>query len=406
MNIKRKRFVLTPTPTSETTSILDKSLSQLSISQGNSKKKKTTTTTNDQIENNELSMNSTEKYKPARYLKVSDRVFKQMLSNTINNGTKVIQCLDTPEKLHLVRKVTELTNNLCFQGLQRQLWKEYHDLSSKDNNWQLKITKGYAHQHNTCRMYRPQKSYIEQRQKTIEHQLQQTGNALRENLTKLQQITTQWEPSIDFEILSHAINECVKNGQQRLKQEFDYKKQMISLDWNDHQLIAKFYKLKPNEEQIELAKKIWQATADELRIKEQLEILRQRIFLKRLPTKSDKMINELLNDQQKTPSNHFLDQKQYASFQSRSSKTIIQCKFDLMIVQLDEFETIIRRLHLTLTNLQNKLSQLNKENPHIYTFLLLDCIEERRQAMIKRFIRIREHKLKTFFDEAPTVDNN
>jgi hypothetical protein len=76
------------------------------------------------------------------------------------------------------------------------------------------------------------------------------------------------------------------------------------------------------------------------------------------------------------------------------------------MVQIDELETIIRRHHLTLVDLQNRLSQLNKENPHIYTTLLLDCIEERRQAMMKRFIRIREYKLKTFFDEAPTVDND
>jgi hypothetical protein len=167
----------------------------------------------------------------------------------------------------------------------------------------------------------------------------------------------------------------------------------------------KFYKLKPNDEQIQLAKKIWQATADELRTKEQLEILRQRILLKRLPAKTDEMINQLLDDNQKTLSNSVLDQKQCASFASRCSKTILECKFNLMIEQTDEFETIIRRHNLTLTNLQDKLSKLNKEKSSIYTILLLDTIEERRQVMIQRFIQIRQHKLKTFFDEAPTVDD-
>src|SRR5262249_10273954 len=120
----------------------------------------------------------------------------------------------------------------------------------------------------------------------------------------------------------------------------------------------------------------------------------------------DKIINHLLDDNEKTLSNPFLEQEQRASFASRCSKTIIQCKFNLMMVQIDEFESIIRRHHLTLTNLQDKLSKLNKEKPYMYTILLLDTIEERRQAMIKRFIRIREHKLKTFFDEAPTVVDN
>ncbi|CAF4946523.1 unnamed protein product, partial [Rotaria socialis] len=45
LGIKRKRFLLTPTPTTETMSILDKPLNQLSISQANSKKTKITTTT-------------------------------------------------------------------------------------------------------------------------------------------------------------------------------------------------------------------------------------------------------------------------------------------------------------------------------------------------------------------------
>jgi hypothetical protein len=42
-------------------------------------------------------------------------------------------------------------------------------------------------------------------------------------LLKLQDKTAEWQPLIDFEILSHAINECVQNGQQQLKQAFDHK---------------------------------------------------------------------------------------------------------------------------------------------------------------------------------------
>jgi hypothetical protein len=90
---------------------------------------------------------------------------------------------------------------------------------------------------------------------------------------------------------------------------------------------------------------------------------------------------------------------------SHPSKTIIQCKFNLMIIETDALEIILRRHQKTLTTLQDKLSNLNKEKPRIYTSLLMNTIEERRQAMISRFIRIRQYKLKTFFDQAPTVDN-
>ncbi|CAF3748939.1 unnamed protein product [Rotaria sp. Silwood1] len=225
-------------------------------------------------------------------------------------------------------------------------------------------------------MYRPKKSYIQERQATIAKQKERIGKQLHDYLTKLSNYVQHWQPPIDGYLLSNAINECVLHGQKRLKQEFQYKKEMIKLDCNDHQLLRKFYELKPND------------------------------YLKRLPPETDQMIDQLLNDNRTTLSNLFLDPDQRANFASRCSKTIIQCKFNLMIVELDEFAIVTHRYNLTLNNLKEKLLNLNKQNPHIYTSLLLNVIEERRQAMIQRFIRIRQHKLKTFFDQAPTVDNN
>jgi len=53
-------------------------------------------------ENNELSINSIEQYKP-RYLKVFDWIFKQLLSKTIDNSYRIIdQYLDTKEKLDCI----------------------------------------------------------------------------------------------------------------------------------------------------------------------------------------------------------------------------------------------------------------------------------------------------------------
>ena len=252
-------------------------------------------------------------------------------------------------------------------------------------------------------MYRPKLTYIQQRHEKLTQQMTRLGEEIEQNLLVLQHDIQQWQPSIDFHNISAAIDECVKHGQQRSRQEFEYKKQMLTYNWNDHQLLRKFYQFTPNDEQIELAKKIWQTIAEEMNTKEQLEILRQRIYLNHLPSQTDQMVNQLLDDHQSTLSNPFLEPQQRASFASRCSKTIIQCKFNLMIVQIDELETVLRRQHQRLTNLQTLLTQLNKEKPHIYTITFKDLIEERRQAMIQRLICIREHKLKTFFDEAPTV---
>ena len=83
----------------------------------------TRTATNNPIvenQNKEASNNHPmEKFKP-RYSKVSDRIFKQMLTNavTIENGAKIFQSLNTTEKLRLVRELTEATNHYYFKDLQ------------------------------------------------------------------------------------------------------------------------------------------------------------------------------------------------------------------------------------------------------------------------------------------------
>ncbi|CAF1501088.1 unnamed protein product [Rotaria sordida] len=441
MGTKRKRILLTPTPTSETisildkpisqlsisqagakktktttaeaTSILDKSFSQLSISQENAKKTKPTTTTatafvNDEISsgNNESKMNYLENFKP-RYLKVSDRIFKRMLAESIENGSKLVQCLNTPEKLYAAREITEITNNLYHKDFQERLWQEYYNISSQDIHWESKITKQFARQNSLHQIYRPKKSYIQQRLATIAKQKERIGKELQEHLAKLSNFVQHWQPPIDGYLLTNAINECVIHGQKRLKEEFQYKKEMLKLDWNDHQLLRKFYELKPNEELVQLAQHLWEITADEQKTKEQQQILEQRIYLKRLPPKIDQMIDQLLDDDNRTILyNPFLDPDQRANFASRCSKIIIQSKFLLMTTLLDDFAIVTHRYDLTLTNLKEKLLNLNKENPLVYKTELKDIIEERRQAMIQRFIRIRQHKLKTFFDQAPTVDNN
>ncbi|CAF5023052.1 unnamed protein product [Rotaria sp. Silwood1] len=440
MGMKRKRMLLTPTPTTEAITILDKPISQLLISQGDAKKTKTTAiaettsgidkhfsqlsishnniketkiTTNattliqDKVRNvnHESSKDYLERFKP-RYLKVSHRIFKRMLADSIENGFKLVESLNTPEKIHTVCEITEITNNLYYKDFQEKLWLEYYIISSQYKNWESKVTKQFARQNNICRMYRPKKTYIQERQATIAKQKELIGNQLQEGLTKLLNDIEHWQPSIDGNLLSHAINECVQHSQKRLKEQFQYKKEMLKLDWNDDHLLMKFYELKPNEELIQLAQQIWQITSDEQKTKEQQEILRQRIYLKRLPTKTNQMINELLNDNKITLSNPFLDADQRVSFASRCSKTIIQCKFNLMILELDEFAIVTHRYDLTLTNLKEKLFNLHKKKPHVYTSLLMHFIEERRQAMIQRAVRIRQHKLKTFFDQAPAVNSN
>ena len=196
-----------------------------------------------------LSTNHIRIFKP-RYLRMSDKVFKQMLSNEIEHDDNTIQCLDTKEKIEFVRQMTETTNNLYYFDLQCQLLQAYDDISKKEGVWTSRVSKAFAKQHHTCRSYGFLKRVIDKRQSEINQQFQQVINSLQQYIIELEHNTQQWQPSIHPAILSNAINECVKGAPRRLRQAFDYKKKMLTSNSNDHHWIKQFCHLQPSQEQV------------------------------------------------------------------------------------------------------------------------------------------------------------
>jgi hypothetical protein len=241
---------------------VNKSLSQLSISQRNPKKKKTTTS--DRLENhdteelhslhqkkqtNEQPVNQLRKFVPP-YLNVSDKIFKEMLSATIKDGDKVVQSLNTNENLQFIRQMTQLVNTSNYILLQKDLWQTYNDFGMKDGTWPTRISKQSAREHNTCQMVGQPQHFVEQRLETVERQMRQVVTKLQQYFIELSFWTQQCQPPIDVNLISEVINKCVENGQKRLRNEFNYKKTMLQCDYDDHQAITKFYMLNPNEEQV------------------------------------------------------------------------------------------------------------------------------------------------------------
>ena len=208
---------------------------------------------NDQEKNKENNKTANENYVQglkSQYLRVSDQRFKQMLSDALQDGNQIVQCLDTNEKLQFIRQMAETTNQLQYLDLQRHLWQDYHNLSLKEDVWTVRVSKSYAEEHHTCRTCGFPKHVVEKRQQTIQHQFSRTIQELQQQIMELQRYAQEWQPSFDSNLLSQAINECVKKGQHRLRQEFDYRRQMLLLDSNDHHSIREFYQLQPSEEQV------------------------------------------------------------------------------------------------------------------------------------------------------------
>ena len=154
-----------------------------------------------------------------------------------------------------------------------------------------------------------------------------------------------------------------------------------------------------------MAKKIWQATANECKVKEQQEILRKRISLQRISPSLDNLIDRSKDNIQRMLSNSVLNKDKRASLTSHCSKTITQFKYDLMMITLATKENIIRGYVQKSIDLKEKFLLLNHDNVHVSANEFIKAIEDREGIMRKRFETMIQYKINTFFDEAPTASN-
>ncbi|CAF3175900.1 unnamed protein product, partial [Rotaria sp. Silwood2] len=108
---------------------------------------------------------------------------------------------------------------------------------------------------------------------------------------------------------------------------------------------------------IRLAKRYWQIVVNVQRTKEQLDTLRQRIFLQRLPRRMDKMIDLFIDYIQPMLSSSVLNKDRRAGLTSSYSKIITRYKFDLMSLNMNTLENIERGHQQLLIDFKKKILQ-------------------------------------------------
>ena len=391
-NNKRKRDALS----NDRSGPLSQSLSQLSISPQKVVKQPKL----DVIERDEQEQQGqcNEKcQRTPKYLSVPDAIFVRLLSKAIEHGKPIIQWLNTKEKIDFIRQMVKVTNDIRYFDLQRQFWQDHYDLSLKEGIWGMEYARSYARQHRVCRAYSFKKPIIEQGLMMAKTELHRNLEVLQKCMLQLETNATHWQPTIDHGLLSYAIDELVQQEQKRLRQEFEYKKKMLEKDAKDHYLIRSFYWIKPNQEQISLAKKIWQTTADAFQTKQQEEILRKRISLRRLPHSINKIIDRTIKDTEMQLSESIMDRDQRASLGSACSKLVTQYKFDLSCLHLQVIENNRRGYQTVLTQLLKELSDMD------WSDTIKQAILDRQNSLVDRYEAYLVHKLNTFFVEAPMV---
>ena len=230
---------------------INKSFSQMSISQGRRKKNRVSKKIkNDKKKQRDRLSEGPRSTLLPGYLTTSDKAFKQMLVRAVPDGCQIVQWLNTDEKLRSVRQLTNVVNTLIYVKSQQQLWLDYYQVETTKELCSSRITEANAKAHNTCPSFGRPLKIIEQRRKSIESRLKRTENELNQQLLRLPEWTDQAQPPMSSIALSAAIFACVEKGQQRLSAAFKRKQVMLKLDVADHQMINAFYALQPNDEQV------------------------------------------------------------------------------------------------------------------------------------------------------------
>jgi len=186
------------------------------------------------------------------YTDVPNEIFLQILSTAFNGNTdKLNSLLNEKERIEFVRHYTTLIDRFSYVKLQELQWNYYHHIGITQHIWTKRISKQLAEKNSICYTYGKSKVLIQQRRKKIQKQLQQTQYTI--HLFE-QKILSKTAPHIDcrseIKSLFSMLHIFVHEHQQKLRDEFEYKKQKLILDATDHHLVQAFFDLKPDKLQV------------------------------------------------------------------------------------------------------------------------------------------------------------
>ncbi|CAF5006920.1 unnamed protein product, partial [Rotaria socialis] len=193
--------------------------------------------------------------------------------------------------------------------------------------------------------------------------------------------------------------------QHKLCAEFERKKLILQFDAIDHRLIKTFYNLNPTDDQIRSAKIIWQAAQSKLHAEEQLAILKQRIYTKRLPS-SLNILDHSIDNVEHLLKQSIINRDKSATLSFRRLKTIAQFKYDIMTLEMTTVEEIIRSHVNIIADEKRKLIDSAGGQVPIPKSLvqIMNAIAARQSNMVQRSQCILKKKL-SVFDDAPMTIN-
>ena len=147
---------------------------------------------------------------------------------------------------------------------------------------------------------------------------------------------------------------------------------------------------------MESIKLIMKTIDEQFKAEQDLAILKQRIYTRRLPP-SYNTIDHSMDNIEQALNRTIIDENMRTTLLARRSKTIAQFKYDMLVLTV---ATIEERIHACRQIISNEKVKLVSRNPSTTFESVLTFIDQHQNLVQKRFDCILQWKM-SFFEYAP-----
>lgn len=332
------------------------------------------------------------------YLHASNKKFKEILKAAFVGGKDILQWCKSKENLKYLREHTRLLDRVYYLKLEQDLWQNYIQYGETYSCWTLPLSKTIIEQNQLTSDYHQSKTSMEKYQLKIEQQLKEAEQYVHQHTSLLKHHQHKDSTiNIDEQRLWAAALGVVRRGQHKLRQSYEHRKIIFKLCAKDNHLVRSCYNCQPTEDEIISMQIIWQATINESKSQEEVDILKQHIYIKRLP-KSFDYLDQSFSKVNKKLARPVYNDNIRTSLLTNHQKIIAQNKCDLMRLYISMAEAAVQGYYQYGENEKQNLINRMKQNPRRKSFVeqLIKAIED-RQKYIRNHIQYLTRRRIHFF---------
>ncbi|CAF1956582.1 unnamed protein product [Rotaria magnacalcarata] len=303
-----------------------------------------------------------------------------MLKAAFVGGEDILKWCTSQENLYYLREHTRLLDRVYYFKLEQDLWQNYIVYGETYHCWTSSLSNTIIQQNQVTSDYQQSLKSTEKYQHKIKQQLQEAEEHVEKHALLLKNYQQQDSMVIDEQRLWAAILAIVRKGQYKLSQKYEHRKLLYKTSAKDHHCIKVCYDCEPTQDEIMSMQIIWQATINECKSQEEVDILKQHLYIKRLP-KSFDYLDESYSKIENKLARPIYNDNTRTTMSARHRKIIAQNKCDLMKLYINMAEAAVRGYRqYGEDEKQNLINRMIKDpSRQVYIERFIKAIEERQK---------------------------